>query len=71
LGAALIALAARLASATAAAGRLIAGGLLVHEVPAVTAAFVPHGFELTELVEHEGWAGLLLTRHDAALRRPA
>jgi ribosomal protein L11 methyltransferase len=71
LGAALIALAPRLAAATTVAGRLVAGGLLVHEVPAVTAAFVPHGFELTELVEDEGWAGLLLTRRDAALRRPA
>jgi ribosomal protein L11 methyltransferase len=71
LGAALIALAPRLACATTGAGTLVAGGLLVHEVPAVAAAFVPHGFELTELVEDEGWAGLRLTRQDAALRRPA
>jgi ribosomal protein L11 methyltransferase len=62
LAPALVALAPALARCTTAPGRLIAGGLLVHEVPAVTASFVPEGFGLAEVVESEGWAALLLTR---------
>lgn len=62
LGSAHVALAPALARRSAAAGCLIAGGLLVHEVPAVVGAFVPEGFHLVELVEHEGWATLFLAR---------
>jgi ribosomal protein L11 methyltransferase len=62
LGSALVALAPVLARCTTAPGRLIAGGLLVHEVPVVTASFVPEGFALAEVVEREGWAALLLAR---------
>jgi ribosomal protein L11 methyltransferase len=43
-------------------GRLIAGGLLAHETPAVVGAFVSEGFRLGEVTEREGWATLLLTR---------
>jgi ribosomal protein L11 methyltransferase len=62
LAPALVALAPALARCTTASGRLIAGGLLVHEVPAVTASFVPEGFRLAEVAENEGWAALLLAR---------
>jgi ribosomal protein L11 methyltransferase len=43
-------------------GSLIAGGLLAHEVPAVAGAFAAAGCWLVELVEHDGWAALLLRR---------
>ncbi len=59
---ALVALAPALARRTTAPGRLIAAGLLAHDVPAVAASFVPEGFRLAEVVEHEGWASLLLAR---------
>jgi ribosomal protein L11 methylase PrmA len=58
----LIVLAPVLARACTTPGRLIAGGLLAHEAPAVASAFVPEGFALVELVEYEGWASLLLER---------
>jgi ribosomal protein L11 methyltransferase len=63
LGAALVALAPDLGRCVTASGRLIAGGLLVQEAPAVVASFGPEGFALVEVVEHEGWATLLLVRH--------
>jgi len=62
LGAAHVALAPALARCTAVPGRLVAGGLLSHEVPAAVASFVPEGFRLVEVTEHEGWATLLLAR---------
>ena len=62
LAPALIALAPALGRCTGTPGRLVAGGLLVHEAPAVAAAFVPEGFALAEVLEHEGWASLLLAR---------
>jgi ribosomal protein L11 methyltransferase len=71
LGRTLVTLAPVLARCVAAAGRLIAGGLLVHETPAVIGAFVPEGFALVEIVEHEGWAGLLLAREHAPVPGPA
>lgn len=71
LGRALVSLAPVLARCVAAPGRLIAGGLLVHETPMVVAAFVPEGFALVEIVEHEGWAGLRLARGHAAVPGPA
>lgn len=71
LGTALVTLAPALARAVVPRGRLIAGGLLVHETPTVTASFVPEGFELTEVLEREGWAALLLTRTHAAVSGPA
>lgn len=43
-------------------GSLIAGGLLAHEVPAVTGAFSAAGCWLAELAERDGWAALLLRR---------
>jgi ribosomal protein L11 methyltransferase len=62
LGSALVALATPLARCCAMPGRLIAGGLLVHEVPTVVASYVPEGFRLVELTEREGWVTLLLAR---------
>lgn len=62
LGATLVSLAPTLGHCCATPGRLVAGGLLVHEAPAVAASFVPEGFALAEVVEHEGWASLLLAR---------
>lgn len=62
LASALVRLAPALGRCTAVPGRLIAGGLLVHEAPAVAASFVPDGFALAEVLEHEGWASLLLAR---------
>jgi len=62
LGPALVTLAAPLARCCATPGRLIAGGLLVHEVPGVMAAYIPEGFRLVERIEREGWATLLLAR---------
>lgn len=62
LGATHVAAAPLLARCCTASGRLIAGGLLVHEAPAVVGAYVPEGFQLTELVEREGWASLALSR---------
>jgi ribosomal protein L11 methylase PrmA len=60
-----VGLAPALAGCVTAPGRLIAGGLLAHEVPAVVGTFVAEGFRLVELVEHEGWASLLLQREAA------
>ncbi len=71
LGPALVGLAPLLARYCATPGRLIAGGLLVHEAPSVAAAFTSEGFELVEVLEHEGWAGLLFARGHAALPDPA
>jgi ribosomal protein L11 methyltransferase len=51
-----------LARTVAGGGWLIAGGLLVHEVPAVVGALAPHGLWLAEMVEHEEWASLALRR---------
>jgi ribosomal protein L11 methyltransferase len=65
LGATHVAEAAALGRTVAGGGRLIAGGLLVQETPAVVGAFVPEGFRLLEVTEHEGWATLLLTREPA------
>jgi ribosomal protein L11 methyltransferase len=62
LGATHVAHAERLARCVGPRGLLVAGGLLVHEVPAVASAFVPEGFALVELIEHEGWAALGLER---------
>jgi ribosomal protein L11 methyltransferase len=62
LGATLVSLAPALGRCCATPGRLVAGGLVVHEAPAIAAAFVPEGFALVEVVEHEGWASLLLAR---------
>jgi ribosomal protein L11 methyltransferase len=71
LGSALVTLAPRLARVASVPGRVIAGGLLVREVPVVAASFVPEGFELAEIVEHEEWAAILLARSHAPLPRPA
>jgi ribosomal protein L11 methyltransferase len=62
LGAAHVARAGELGRSATAAGRLVAGGLLAHEVPAVVGAYVPEGFRLAEVAEHDGWASLLLAR---------
>jgi ribosomal protein L11 methyltransferase len=62
LGATHVAHAEHLARCVAPRGLLVAGGLLVHEAPAVASAFVPEGFALIELIEHEGWAALGLER---------
>ena len=62
LAAAHVTLAPTLAGLVTPGGSLIAGGLLAHEVPAVTGAFAAAGCWLVELVEHDGWAGLLLRR---------
>ena len=62
LAAAHVTLAPTLAGLVAPGGSLIAGGLLSHEAPAVTGAFTTAGCWLVELVEHEGWAALLLRR---------
>jgi ribosomal protein L11 methyltransferase len=55
-----VALAPALARLVAPGGRLIAGGLLVHEVPVVTGAFAAAGGSLAEMAEHDGWAALLI-----------
>jgi ribosomal protein L11 methyltransferase len=62
LAAAHAGLAPVLVALTAPGGALIAGGLLVHEVPAVTGAFAAAGAALIELTEEDGWAALLLER---------
>jgi ribosomal protein L11 methyltransferase len=62
LGAAHLTLAPTLTELTTPGGSLIAGGLLVSEVPAVAGAFVAAGCWLVEVAEHEGWATLLLRR---------
>jgi ribosomal protein L11 methyltransferase len=62
LAAGLVALAPALARCCATPGRLIAAGLLAHETPVVVASFVPEGFHLVEMVEHDGWAALLFVR---------
>lgn len=62
LGEALRAHAPTLAGLLLPGGRLVAGGLLVHEAPAVAGAFAATGAWLAEVVEHDGWAALLLRR---------
>lgn len=62
LGATLVALAGPLGRCCTESGRLIAGGLLTPEAPAVVAAFLPEGFHLVEVVEIEEWSTLLLGR---------
>ena len=62
LASAHVTLAPKLESLVAPGGRLIAGGLLAAEVPAVAGAFAAVGCWLDELAEHEGWASLLLRR---------
>ncbi len=62
LGTALVALAPVLARLGTPACRLLAGGLLVHEVPAVVASYTADGFALAEVLELEGWASILLAR---------
>src|SRR5207247_4699129 len=62
LASVLVATARPLTRSTAHHGRLIAGGLLIHEVPTVVGALAAEGFELEELVEHDGWATLALAR---------
>jgi ribosomal protein L11 methyltransferase len=62
LASAHLTLAPTLARLTASGGRLVAGGLLAHEVPVVTGAFASAGCWLAEVAEDEGWAGLLLHR---------
>jgi ribosomal protein L11 methyltransferase len=62
LGAAHVEHAARLARCVTDRGRLIAGGILAHEVPVVVGAFVPEGFRLVELTDRESWATLCLGR---------
>jgi ribosomal protein L11 methyltransferase len=55
-------LAPTLAGLVTPGGSLIAGGLLAHEVPAVTGAFAAADCWLVEVAEHEGWATLLVRR---------
>ena len=62
LAAAHVTLAPALRRLIAPGGRLIAGGLLVHEVPVVAGAFAAEGCWLVELSEDDGWAALLLQR---------
>jgi ribosomal protein L11 methyltransferase len=62
LAAAHATLAPALLARVAPGGRLIAGGLLAHEVPAVTGVFAAEGGWLVELAEDDGWAALLLRR---------
>jgi ribosomal protein L11 methyltransferase len=62
LGTTLVALAPDLARVCATPGQLVAGGLLVPEAPAVTAAFAPHGFAVADAIEDEGWTSLRLVR---------
>jgi ribosomal protein L11 methyltransferase len=57
-----VSLAPTLAGLLTPGGRLIAGGLLSHEVPVVMGAFTAAGCWLVEVVEHDGWAALLLRR---------
>jgi ribosomal protein L11 methylase PrmA len=64
LAAAHVAQAPRLVSLVSPGGRLIAGGLLAAEVPAVAGAFAASGCWLVELAEREGWASLLLRREE-------
>jgi ribosomal protein L11 methyltransferase len=62
LAAAHVTLAPRLAELITPGGSLIAGGLLVHEVPTVTGAFAGAGCWIVEVLEQDGWAALLLRR---------
>jgi ribosomal protein L11 methyltransferase len=62
LAAAHLTLAPTLASLVSPRGRLIAGGLLTAEVPAVAGVFAAAGCWLVEVAEDEGWASLLLER---------
>jgi ribosomal protein L11 methyltransferase len=62
LGPTHVALARVLACCCAVPGRLIAGGLLLQEVPAVLSAYAPEGFALETAVEREEWATVLLAR---------
>lgn len=62
LGEALVRLSPVLDHLAAPRGRLVAGGLLSAEVPAVRAALGRAGFALRGRVDREGWASLLLAR---------
>ena len=62
LAAAHVTLAPALARLIAPGGRLIAGGLLAHEVPIVAGTFAAEGCWLVEVCEDDGWAALLLGR---------
>jgi ribosomal protein L11 methyltransferase len=62
LAAAHVTLAPALGRLIAPGGRLIAGGLLVHEVPVVAGALAAEGCWLVEVSEDEGWAALLVRR---------
>ena len=62
LAAAHVTLAPTLTALVVPGGRLIAGGLLAHEVPAVAGAFTATGCWLVEVAENDGWAALLLRR---------
>ena len=62
LAAAHVAHAAALARAVQPGGRLVLGGTLVHEVPAVVGALAPYGFWMAEVAEQEGWAALAFGR---------
>lgn len=64
LAAAHVTLAPTLAGLVASGGSLIAGGLLAHEVPAVTGTFAAVGCWLVEVTELDGWVALLLRRAD-------
>jgi ribosomal protein L11 methyltransferase len=59
-----VVLAPTLAALVTPGGRLIAGGLLAHEVPVVTGTFTAAGCWLVEVAELDGWAALLLCRGD-------
>lgn len=62
LGPTHVAHATALARGAGPGGRLIAGGLLASEAPAVAAAYAAEGFRLVDAVESEGWATLCLGR---------
>ena len=62
LAAAHVTLAPALARLITTGGRLIAGGLLAHEVPIVAGTFAAEGCWLAEVCEDDGWAALLLNR---------
>jgi ribosomal protein L11 methyltransferase len=68
LGPALMTLAPAIGGVAASRARLVVGGLLVHEMPAVVAAFAPDGFRLVDVIERDGWASLRLARGGAAGR---
>ncbi len=62
-------LAPALAAAARHDGRLILSGLLAGDVAGVLAAYAAQGFRLSERVDIDGWAALLLKRKGAA-RKP-